>query len=84
MSDATLQAIHDAIAAHIEDINDDDPEFLTEWAFVAATAVSTDVDSTGYYYGDSSIPFHHARGLLDWGREHVNESRMMGMIADED
>jgi len=76
MSDATLQAIHDAIAAHIADINEDDPEYLTEWAIVAATAVSTDPDSTCYYYADSNIAYHHAIGLLDWGKTHIKESRL--------
>jgi hypothetical protein len=83
MSDATLQAVHDAIAAHVADINEDDPEYLTEWAFVAATAVSTEPDSTCYYYADSSVPYHHARGLLDWAQSHVHESRLTAM-GDED
>ena len=67
MSDATLQAVHDAIAAHIADVNEDDPEYLTEWCFVAAAAVSTDAHATAYYYYDADIPSHHAMGLLHHG-----------------
>lgn len=84
MSDATLQAVHEAIAAHIADINEDDPEYLTEWLFIASAAVSTDADSTVYYYTDSSLPFHHSAGLLSWGKTHINEVRMMGMLQDDD
>jgi len=72
MSDKTLQAVHDAIAAHIADVNEDDPEFLTEWAFVAACAVSTNARATSYYYYDSDIPVHHAAGLLHHGINHLN------------
>lgn len=74
MSNATLQAVHDAIAAHIADVNEDDPEFLTEWAFVAAAAVSTDATATAYYYYDSEIPIHHATGLLHHGLNHLTRA----------
>lgn len=67
MSNETLQAVHDAIAAHIADVNEDDPEFLTEWVFVASAASSTDADQTAYYVYDSSIPGHHTLGLLAYG-----------------
>lgn len=73
MSAQTLQAIHDAIAAHIADVNEDDPEFLTEWVFVATAASSADADQTAYYVYDSSIPGHHTLGLLHYGTLHVNE-----------
>ncbi len=80
MSDATLQAVHDAIAAHIADVNDDDPEFLTEWVFIASAAISTDSDATSYYVYDSNIPLHHALGLIHYGRAQVSA----GITADED
>ena len=83
MSTATEQAIHDAIAAHIADINEDDPEYLTEWCMVASAVISTEPDSTVYYYCDSSLPYHHSAGLLSWAKTHVNESRLMGAM-DED
>lgn len=74
MSDQTLQAVHDAIAAHIADVNEDDPEFLTEWAFVAACAVSTNARATSYYYYDSDIPLHHATGLLHHGINQISRA----------
>lgn len=72
MSDATLQAVHDAIAAHITDENEDDPEYLTEWVFVASAAISTDPDQTSYYIYDSKIPAHHSLGLLHYGKIQVS------------
>lgn len=72
MSAQTLQAVHDAIAAHIADVNEDDPEFLTEWVFVASAAISTDPDQSSYYIYDSSIPMHHTLGLLHYGRLQVS------------
>ena len=67
MSDATLQAVHDAIAAHIEDVNEGDPNYLTEWMFVASAAVATDVKRTAYYVYDSGLSYHHALGLMTYG-----------------
>lgn len=78
MSDATLQAVHDAIAAHIADVNEEDPEFLTEWVFIASAAVSTDADSTAYYIYDSRIPIHHALGLVNYGRNHLSHAAGFG------
>lgn len=83
MSEATEQAVHDAIAAHIADVNEDDPEYLTEWCIVASAAM-TDARSTAYYYLDSALPHHHARGLLEWGKDHITESRLIAMLSDED
>jgi hypothetical protein len=80
MSDATLQAVHDAIAAHIADVNEDDPEFLTEWVFIASAAISTDTDATSYYVYDSNIPLHHALGLIHYGKRQISA----GVTADED
>jgi len=80
MSDQTLQAVHDAIAAHIADVNEDDPEFLAEWVFVAAAAISTDPNATSYYVYDSNIPLHHALGLINYGKRQVSA----GITADDD
>ena len=71
MSAETLSAVHDAIAAHIADVNEDDPEFLTEWVFIASAASSTDADQTAYYVYDSNIPGHHTLGLLQYGNIHI-------------
>lgn len=80
MSDQTLQSVHDAIAAHIADVNEDDPEFLAEWVFIASCAIATDPDNTSYYIYDSRIPAHHALGLLHYGKVQVQR----GLEADDD
>jgi len=72
MSDATFQAVHDAIAAHVADVNQGPVEYLTEWLFVAATATET-AGRTGYYYRDSDLPYHHAIGLLHYATEAVGD-----------
>jgi hypothetical protein len=69
MSDKTLQDVHDAIAAHIADENDGSPEYLTEWIFVAAAAISDDPERTSYYRGAPSSPYHHQIGLMERGLE---------------
>lgn len=74
MSNTTLQAVHDAIAAHISDVNEDDPEFLTEWVFIASAAISTDPDQTSYYVYDSRIPAHHALGLIHYGKIQISRN----------
>lgn len=73
MSDATVQAVHDAIAAHIADVNDGAAEYLTEWLFVASTAVAEKAGRTGYYYRDSDLPYHHAIGLLKYGNDALSD-----------
>lgn len=73
MSDATVRAIHDAIAAHIADVNEGSGEYLTEWLFCASTVLPSNARTTGYYYMDSDLPYHHALGLLEYGREAVME-----------
>ena len=71
MSEATLQAVHDAIAAHLEDENQDGPEYLAEWALVATAVLAERSNATAYYYYDSDIPIHHAVGLLHHGLQHL-------------
>ena len=78
MSDATQQAIHDAIAAHIEDTNKDAPQYLTDWVVVAAAVVSDKPKGTAYWYLDSDLPLHHATGLLQYAGDYVMSD------ADED
>jgi hypothetical protein len=69
MSDKTLQAVHDAIAAHIADESDGDTIFLTDWQLVAAAAIATDHERTMYFNVGSSAPYHHRLGLLHRGLE---------------
>lgn len=71
MSDATQQAIHDAITAHIEDMNEDSPQYLTDWVIVAAAVVSDKPKGTAYWYLDSDLPLHHATGLLQYASDFV-------------
>lgn len=71
MSDATIQAIHDAIAAHIEDANEDSPQYLTEWVIVASAVASGRPKSTAYWYLDSDLPVHHAVGLLQYASDYI-------------
>jgi len=80
MSAETLNAVHDAIAAHIADVNEDDPEFPAEWVFIASAAISTDPDQTSYYIYDSNIPAHHSLGLLHYGKIQVSR----GLGGDDD
>lgn len=53
MSEATKQAVQDAIAAHIADENaaeGNSIEYLTDWHLVAAAAISDDVEHTSYWF----------------------------------
>lgn len=68
MSDATRQGIHEAIAAHIADLNDGAAEYLTEWVVVGTTAIAENPRGSMYYFVDNQIPRHHAVGLLDHGQ----------------
>ena len=75
MSDATLQAIHDAIAAHIADVNTlhgDSREYLTEWTVSAAAVIADDAESTSYWFlNPAGIPYHHKLGLMHRGIEYL-------------
>ena len=78
MSEATYQAVHEAIAAHVADVNEGPPEYLTEWLIVASTVTGM-AGRTGYYYRDSNLPYHHAIGLL-----HYAESVLSDYQTDDD
>lgn len=68
MSQATLNAVHDAIAAHVAD-EADGIELLTEWVAIAAAAMGDDHSKTMYYKINLSTPYHHTLGLLERGME---------------
>ena len=75
MSDATLQAIHDAIAAHIADVNDGGVEYLTEWAVSAAAVIADNPELTSYWFlNPKGIPYHHKLGLMYRGIEYLEDS----------
>ena len=69
MSDATLQGIHDAIAAHIEDESDGEVLLLTDWQATAAAAMADDPTQTMYLNIGHNSPYHHRLGLLHRGLE---------------
>lgn len=70
MSDATLQAVHDAIAAHIADVNDGGEHILlTDWQLTAAAAMASDAHHTLYFNVGTNAPYHSRLGLMYRGLE---------------
>lgn len=69
MSDKTLQAVHDAIAAHIKDEADGQIMFLTDWQLTAAAALGEHPDRTMYYNVGTNTPYHSRLGLMYRGLE---------------
>jgi len=69
MSDKTLQAVHDAIAAHIADVNDGEVIFLTDWQLTAAAALAERHDRTLYFNVGTNAPYHSRLGLMYRGLE---------------
>ena len=69
MSDATLQAINDAIAAHIADVSEDESLLLTDWQLTAAAAIATNHERTMYFNVGTNSPYHHRLGLMYRGLE---------------
>ena len=73
MSDATLQAVHDAIAEHIADTSDNQTLLLTDWHLTAAAAIADDHDHTTYFNIGTNAPYHHRLGLIHRGLEMLTE-----------
>jgi len=69
MSDATHQAINDAIAAHIADESDGEVMLLTDWLLTAAAALADNHDRTMYFNIGTSAPYHSRLGLMYRGLE---------------
>jgi hypothetical protein len=69
MSDATLQAVNDAIAAHIADESDGESILLTDWQLTAAAALAHGPDRTMYFNVGTHSPYHHRLGLMHRGLE---------------
>lgn len=69
MSDATLQTVHDAIAAHIADVSDGESVFLTDWQLTAAAALASDAHRTLYFNVGTNAPYHSRLGLIYRGLE---------------
>lgn len=69
MSERTLEAIHDAIAAHVADASDGEMLLLTDWNITVAAAMADDHDRTMYFNIGHNSPYHHRLGLLHRGLE---------------
>jgi len=69
MSDQTLQAVHDAIAAHIADESEGEHVFLTDWQLTAAAALATNANQTLYFNVGTNAPYHSRLGLMYRGLE---------------
>ena len=69
MSDATLHAVHDAIAAHIADESDGESLLLTDWHMTVAAAIADNPDRTMYFNAGPNSPYHHRLGLMHRGLE---------------
>ncbi|ASR80697.1 hypothetical protein FDI41_gp67 [Arthrobacter phage Piccoletto] len=68
MSDATLQAVHDAVAAHVAD-ESGGTDWLTEWVCIAVAIPQDDYEQCMYYRLSPKQPYHHSVGLLQRGME---------------
>lgn len=79
MSDATQQAIHDAIAAHIEDESEGERILLTDWQLTAAAALAERHDRTLYFNVGTDAPYHSRLGLMYRGLEMLE-----GGTGDDD
>lgn len=79
MSDATLNAVHDAIAAHIADESDGESALLTDWQLTAAAALADNMDRTLYFSVGSNAPYHSRLGLMYRGLEMLE-----GGTSDDD
>lgn len=63
MSDATKEAVEEAIRAHVADEADGEPRILTDW-YVIAAAVGVDADETHFLHINSNAAWHVLLGLV--------------------
>lgn len=70
MSQATKEALADAVRAHLTD--ELPGAVLTDWAIVAAATRGE--ESTHYLHERSPSPFHTLLGLLTVGAEHLRDT----------
>lgn len=73
MSDATYDALEDAIRAHVADEAEDGHVLLTDWYLLTA-AVSGDPGDTEYLHACSDSPMHTALGLITLALRRLNAS----------
>lgn len=79
MSDVTLNALHDAIAAHMADESDGERVLLTDWQLTAAAALADNMNRTLYFNVGSNAPYHSRLGLMYRGLEMLE-----GGTSDDD
>lgn len=77
MSDATHQALHDAIQAHVADENGDG-SLVSGWVVTTTAVMPADADTTSYQYVTSDDqPLHVSIGLIHmawrWFDRYVND-----------
>lgn len=72
MSEATYQALADALAAHIQDAGDG--RLLTDWVVFAASIPGEGVGTRYQYAIRENLPLHSLLGLLDRAQMIARES----------
>lgn len=77
MSDATRQAIEDAITAHLAD-EYDEPWLITHWYTIVA-ASDADMDRTNYVHIAHDAPLHISLGLV-----RIADNRLVALIEGDD
>jgi hypothetical protein len=73
MSDATLEAVHQALAAHIADECQDEVLLLTGWHATVAAAIASQPSQTMYFNIGMDAPYHHRLGLIHRGLEMLTD-----------
>ena len=74
MSDATIRAVHEAIAAHVADECEGEAVLLTDWQMTVAAAIANDPNLTMYFNVGHNSPYHHRLGLMHRGLEMLTAS----------
>jgi hypothetical protein len=77
MSKATLQAIEDAITAHLAD-EYDEPWLVTHW-YAIACASDDSMENTNYVHMAPEAPLHTSLGLI-----RVADNRLVALIDSDD
>lgn len=86
MSEQTLKAVHEAIAAHIKDRQDDEDVVLGDWFICYSGMVSSDespdgiLHVTGYATSEDSTP-HASMGLVTISLKELEENILHGICT---
>ena len=84
MSKATIDAIEDAIRAHIAE-ETEDHEILTDWLVIASTFMPTNEDANGYYRAHPvTQAIHTTLGLMECARHELLGNAVASMVEGED